>query len=168
MLRRIYISFPLADQARRVVTELEQAGVKRDRIHTIARPDVDIKGMPSTNVAQRSDQVWLWERVFWYGNLALFGIALALAALALYAGSPGWAMISAMAAITTVILGERFAVKLPHVHLSEMRVPLANGEVILLVDVPFTRLREIEQLVTRRHPEAGLGGVGWTIAYAGI
>ena len=168
MWRRIYFSFPTAERARRVVAELETTGMKRDRIHTIARPDVGIAGLPAANDAQRGDRVWFWERVLWYGNLACFVLALGVAAVALNLGSPGWAIVAAVAAVTTVILGKRFAVKVPHVHLSAMRVPFAHGEVILLVDVPLRRLREIEQLVSRHHPEAGVGGVGWTIASAGI
>ena len=168
MWRRIYFSFPSAEQARRVVAELETAGVERDRIHAIARQDVDIAGLPGANDAQRSDQIWVWERAFWYGNLAYFAMALALVVLALYLGSLGWAIVAALAAVSAVILGERFAVTLPHIHLSEMRVPYGHGEVILLVDVPRTRVREIEQVVSRHHPEAGLGGVGWTVASAGI
>jgi len=168
MWRRIYFSFPDTEQARRVVAELEAAGVKRDQLHAIAKADVDITGLPAANAAQRSDQVWRWEQMFWYGNLVFFAVALIIAALALYAGSPGWALVAAAVAIASVIIGERFAVKLPHVHLSEMRVPFAHGEVILLVDVPHNRVHEIEQLVSRHHPETGLGGVGWTIASAGI
>lgn len=168
MWRRIYFSFPSAEQTRRVVTELEAAGVKRNRIHTIARSDVDIAGLPTANDAQRGDQVWLWEQIFWYGNLATFVLVLTAAAIALYLGSVGWAIVGAVMAVATVILGQRFAVKLPHIHLSEMRIPFVHGEVILLIDVPRSRVREIEQLVSRHHPEAGLSGVGWTIASAGI
>ena len=43
-----------------------------------------------------------------------------------------------------------------------------DGEVILLVDAARTRVHEIEQVVSRHHPEAGLGGVGWTVASVGI
>jgi len=63
--------------------------------------------------------------------------------------------------------GGRVAGKVPHFHLSGMRVPFAHGEEILLVDVPRTHVHEIEQLVSRRHPETGVGGVGWTIVSAG-
>ena len=70
--------------------------------------------------------------------------------------------------IATFIAGERFAVKLPHAHLTDLRVPLEHGEVVLLVDVPFERVREIEHLVAERHPEIGVGGVGWTIEAFGV
>ena len=135
---------------------------------TVARPDVEISGLPAANDAQRRDLVWFWDRAFWYGNLTYFAVALSAAVLALYLGSPGWASVAAVAAVALVILGQRFVVKLPHIHLSELRIPFAHGEVILLVDVPRSRVHEIEQAVSRHHPEAGLGGVGWTIVSAGI
>jgi len=72
MWRRLYVAFPHAGQARQVVAELEQAGVARSQIHTIAGPGVEIAGLPVANRAQREDKVWLWERVFWDGNLWLF------------------------------------------------------------------------------------------------
>lgn len=168
MWRRIYFSFPRAEQARRSVAELERAGIARDRIHTIAKPGVDVAGLPIANEAQRSDRTWFWERVYWHGNLVLFALALAAAVLAIYAGSPWWTIVAAVVAIASLVIGQRFAAKVPHVHLSELRVPFAHGEVLLLVDVPRSRVREIEQLVSRHHPEAGVGGVGWTIASAGI
>jgi hypothetical protein len=77
-------------------------------------------------------------------------------------------MIAAVVAVGAVILGERFAVMPPHIHLSELRVPYAHGEAIRLVDVARTRVREIEQVVSRHHPAAGLGGIGWSVASAGI
>jgi hypothetical protein len=168
MWRRIYFSFPRVEQVRRVVAELEAAGVEREQLHTLARSDVDISGLPAANEAQRSDRTWFWEQLFWYANLAAFVVVLAVAVLALYAGSPGWAAVAAVAAVANVIVGERFAVKVPHAHLNQMRVPYLHGEVILLVDVPRSRVHEIEQLVSRRHPEAGVGGVGWTIGATGI
>ena len=168
MWRRIYFSFPNADLARRVVSELESAGVSEGNIHTVASAGVDITGLPVANEAQRRDRIWFWEQVFWYGNLAFFATALAAMALAFYAGLIGWALIAAAFAAAAYFFGERFAVKVPHAHLAQMRVPLAHGEVVLLVDVPRTRVREIEKRVSRHHPEAGIGGIGWTITSTGL
>jgi len=163
MWRRIYVSFPTAAQTRRVVDELKAFGVAEDQMHALARPGVDIDGLPRASEAQRGDQVWTLEQAFWYGNLALFAVALVLAVWALFQGAVGWAVVAILAAIATVVIGERFVVTLPHAHLNQLRVPYRHGEVILLVDVPHEQLREVEQLVSRRHPEAGVGGVGWTL-----
>jgi hypothetical protein len=75
---------------------------------------------------------------------------------------------SVVVLVATFIAGERFAIKLPHAHLADLRVPLEHGEVVLLVDVPLQRVREIEHLVAERHPEIGVGGVGWTIEAFGV
>jgi len=70
--------------------------------------------------------------------------------------------------LATFVAGKRFAVGLPHAHPADLRVPLAHGEVVLLVDVPWRRVREAERLVAERHPEIGVGGVGWTIEAFGV
>ena len=40
---------------------------------------------------------------------------------------------------------------------------IADGKVLMMVDVPFTRAREISDLVHTRHPEAMMGGIEPTI-----
>jgi hypothetical protein len=45
----------------------------------------------------------------------------------------------------------------------EQRIPLRHGEVVVMVDVPADRVHEVEGMVSRQHPEAGVGGVGWHI-----
>jgi hypothetical protein len=62
----------------------------------------------------------------------------------------------------TFLLGGWFSSKVPHTHLTDMRVPLGHGEVVLMVDVPRNRIGAVDQLVRRHHPEAEVGGVGWT------
>ncbi|MGA7979226.1 MAG: hypothetical protein WCA32_03265 [Chromatiaceae bacterium] len=70
--------------------------------------------------------------------------------------------------LVTFVVGDRFAVKLPHAHLSDLQIPLQHGEILLLVDTPFHRVREIEHLISERHPEVGVGGVHWTLEALGV
>jgi len=51
----------------------------------------------------------------------------------------------------------------PDTHLDEFRGALSHSEVLLMVDVPRQRVAEIEEIVRQQHPEATLGGAGWTI-----
>ncbi len=46
MHRRLYFLFPEVEHARRVVEELEQAGVDNDHIHAMARPEIDLSSLP--------------------------------------------------------------------------------------------------------------------------
>jgi hypothetical protein len=163
MVRRLYLTFPTSSQAARAVADLQGAGVREDHMHAVARPGTNLSGLPRATEGQKHDQVWRLERLFWYGNLGVFALAALGLIAALVAWSPVGMIASVVVLVATFIAGERFAVKLPHAHLADLRVPLEHGEVVLLVDVPFQRVREIEHLVAERHPEIGVGGVGWTI-----
>lgn len=167
MYRRLYFLFPEVGQARRVVEELEHAGVDRGRIHAMARPEIDISALPRATPKQKNDRVWFIERLFWNGNLAIFALALAGLLASLYWGFSAWSALAIAVMLGTFIAGEQFAVKVPHAHLNEVRSALSRGEILLMVDVPKQRVAEVDDLVLHRHPEAGLGGVGWTIAALG-
>ena len=168
MLRRLYFLFPDAAHAGDVARELQAAGIGRDHLHAIARDDIDISPLPTATARQRSDRVWLVERIYWNANLALFGLALAGFIVSLLQGFTAWSMAALLVMAVTFLGGWHFAVNVPHVHLSEVRQALTHGEILLMVDVPRKRVAEVSELVVRRHPEAELGGVGWTIEAVGI
>jgi hypothetical protein len=168
MYRRIYLSFPAPDHARRAVAALIGAGVPLERIHAIAKEGTDLSALPLASEGQRHDRVARLEDLFWYGNLGGFGLALLGLAASALNGSPLGASVSVAIMLATYLAGRRFATRIPHAHLSELRVPLGHGEVGLLVDVPVERVHEIEHLVSQRHPEIGVAGVGWTLKSLGV
>ena len=165
-MRRIFSPIPDTIYAHRVVAELQAAGIERSEIHASARDGIDLTGLPVATALQRQDRTWFLEHLFWNGNLILFGLAAVGLALAL---SGGWALGAAALAVMvgSLAMGNWFSVKVPHTHIGDLRVPLEHGEVVLMVDVPRKRVREIEQLVSRHHPETDVGGVGWTVPALG-
>ena len=162
MLRRLYFLFPDVKHAEQAVADLEQHDIDWEHMHCVARSDIDLSTLPLANKRQKSDRVWILEQWFWYGNLFVFGLALIGLVTALYWSSTGWALGMFGLMIISFIAGERFAVKLPHAHLNEMNSALNHGEILLMLDLPKERIIEIEHLVHCRHPEAEVGGVGWT------
>jgi hypothetical protein len=165
MNRRLYFLFPDPEHAGRVIDELSREGVDRSHLHAMADPAVDLSALASRaplSSAQAEDRAWRIEHRLWNANLGLFALALAGLLVALYLGLTGWAVAALAVMLATFVAGEQFAVKVPHAHLDEVRAALAHGEVLLMVDVPRQRVAEIEDLVHRRHPEAALGGVGWS------
>jgi len=168
LYRRLYFLFPDPAHARRVTDELVQAGIREQRIHAVARPDVDLSALPGATLQQRQDAAGRIEAVAWNTNLVLFAVAALVLLASVWLGSlwPGIAALGVMAA--TFLGGAWFAVRVPQVHLGEFREAMAHGEIVLMVDVPPARVAEIEDLVHRRHPEAGVGGVGWSLEGLGI
>ena len=162
MLRRLFFLFPDTEHAQRVVDELVSRGIPSRHIHAIAK-DVDIGQLPEASERQKKDIKFRLEWFVWNTNLLLFVLALITLIASLIIGSALWSMIAGLVMALTFIAGERFAVKVPDVHLTEFTDALSHGEVLLMVDVPRARVAEIEDYVHHRHPEACVGGVGWTI-----
>jgi hypothetical protein len=163
MERRIYFAFPAPRQARGAVSELLAAGISRTDIHAVAFDPQAVSDLPPASPEQRRDRTWSLETTYWRANLALYFFALVGLLVALYAGKPILALLALGIMVLTFVTGERFAVRVPHAHLDEQSVPLHHGEVVLMVDVPASRVHDVEQVVSRRHPEVGVGGVGWHI-----
>ena len=163
MERRIFFAFPEPGQARSAVNELLAAGIPRTDIHAVALDPQAVADLPPATAAQQRDRTWSLETTYWRANLALFFVALAGLLAALYAGKPVLAILALGIMVLTFVTGERFAVCVPHAHLDEQSVPLHHGEVVLMVDVPSSKVHDVEQAVSRRHPEVGVGGVGWHI-----
>lgn len=164
MKRRLYFLFPDVAHAARAVHDLRHSGIRSKHIHTVARPDVDVSTLPSANHAQRTDrnrqvETWLWD-----ANLIVFFTAMvALTVLVIFSTpSWGWAVPIGIMAIC-VVLGVVFVRRIPNVHLNEFADALSHGEILLMVDVPYRRVAEIESRIQRLHPEAVAGGVGWTV-----
>lgn len=168
MQRRLYFVIPDARQAGSLVAELERAGVDRPHLHAIARAGAEVGALPAATERQRHDAVWRLERTLWGANMSVFWLAFLGLVAALLSGHSVWSVIAFAVLVATLTAGALFALTVPDTHLDEFRGALAHGDIVLMVDVPKTRVREIEEMVRRRHPEAVAGGTGWTIEKLGI
>ena len=167
MLRRLFFLFPDTEHAQRVVDELGGRGIKLRHMHAIAR-GIDLGSLPEATERQKADTTFRLERLIWRANLVVFLIALAAFVASMLNGSLLWAGVSILIMLVTFLAGEQFAVRIPDVHLTEFTDALSHGEVLLMIDVPIFRVAEIEDFVHRRHPEACVGGVGWTMDAFGV
>ena len=165
MFRRLYFLFPDGIHARRVVSELTGARVGCGYMHALAKPGVDLKGLPGATRRQRTDLVRRIERGLWNLNLGTFFVALGLLIASLVWGFVSWPWLAIM--LLSFLGGNRFATRIPNAHLDEMVGALSHGEILLMVDVPVRRVAEIEALV-HRHPEADPIGTCWNMHAFGL
>ena len=163
MLRRLFYLFPEKSQVHAVVDELQKRGIDYGRMHALAKDGVDLDGLPSATARQSSDIGAKLESWFWGANLLIFFMALALILFAAFSNAWRLVLLGLFVATANVLLGNYFARKIPRKHLDQFHGALSHGEILLMVDVPYWRVREISQVVIRHHPEADSGGVGWTI-----
>ena len=167
MYRRIYLLLPDEEHARKLVDELPDLGVPEKRVHAVTREGETLKHLPTATQAQRSDRGGWLERLLWNTNLAVFGLALIGLVLALSGGSTGWAAVMVAVMVGTFVAGLLFTY-VPNVHLRDLQPALNHGEVLLMLDVPKGQVHEVEERARRHHPEAVVGGVGWTSDALGL
>lgn len=163
MLRRVYFLLPEKSQALDMVKELQESGIPEGHLHALAKPGIDLSGLPIATRGQQTDRVWSLERLFWNADLILFALSALGLVFSLYFGQMAWAGFSLALMVVAFIAGERFASKLPHGHLNQVQGALAHNEILLMVDLPRKRVSEVEHLVHRHHPEAEIAAVGWSM-----
>jgi len=162
MRRRIYFMLPDRASARRTMDELLLQRIEERYIHFIARPDVSMEGLHEANVLHTTDLV--------HGAKlgALIGVA---------AGCVGGAVIQwlfvkdANYQIVTVIgmaaFGGLFGAwvasmvgsAVPNTQLRQFEREIAQGQILLMVDVPEYKAEEIKARLGRAHPEGHDGGI---------
>ena len=163
MRRRIYWLLPDLTSARRTMDDLLLARISEPHIHFIAREDADMSGLHSANVLQSSDVIRAAQAGLVIGGAAgaVLGVIVALF-FPLFGNGPEWGMVAVLA-----ILGAGFGawsssmigVSAPNNRLKRFDGAIEQGQILLMVDVPHTRVEEIESRLQALHPEAHLEGV---------
>lgn len=160
MRKRIYWLLPDLGSARRTMDELLLARITEHHIHFVATEGRPMDGLHAANVLQTSDLVEAAQ------NGALIGSGLGAAggvaaALAISAASPA-AVVIGLAAVGAMLgtwSSSMIGSSTPSRRLKRFEQAIADGQYLLIVDVPRTRIGEIEQLLERTHPEAHFEGV---------
>lgn len=162
MLRRLFFLFPNEIKAQRAVNDLLSLKISMRHIHAIS-PGKNLTTLPEATDRQKNDTTFKVERFFWSANLLLFIFALFMLVASAVMFNGLLVIVSLVLMLTTFIAAEQFVVKVPDVHLTEFTDALSHGEVLLMVDVPRHIVADIENYIHHWHPDAVIGGVGWTM-----
>ena len=163
MRRRIYWLLPDLVSARRTMDDLLLARISEPHIHFVAREDADMSGLHSANVLQTSDVVRSAQAGLVIGGAvgAVLGAIVAMF-FPIVGDTPEWGMIAVLA-----IVGAGFGawsssmigISTPNNRLKRFEPAIEQGQILLMVDVPHSRVDDIEARLQALHPEAHLEGV---------
>ena len=158
MRRRIYWLLPDLECAKRTMDDLLLARIAEQHMHFVAREDVDLSGLHPANVLQTSDVVRAAQVGLVIGGAigAVLGIVAAIL-FPIVGDKPQWGIAAVLA-----ILGGAFGawsssmigVSTPSQRLKRFQERIEQGQVLLMVDVPRSRVDEIEERLDALHPEA--------------
>lgn len=161
MKRRLYYLLPDREDAKKLVDDLEGTTISKQDIHAVAKNKFHMNNIEDVHAATENDRDYFIEWFLWRFNLGLFFVAL-IVFVALIFWNPGiWLILPLVIMIGTFVPGLLFVLRMPNVHLNEFRPALQHGEVLLMIDVPTTDVKRVDQFVHRKHPEVFTGGVCW-------
>ncbi|HYD61203.1 MAG TPA: DUF1269 domain-containing protein [Noviherbaspirillum sp.] len=162
MRRRLYFMLPDVPSARALLDELLLARIEERHMHFWAKDGTPLPDMPEASFIQKTDLVHGVESGMMTGG----AIGVIVGAL-LVQFPPEGIHLPMVAVLFAGIIGVLFgawasgmvAAAIPNSRLTAFQKGIESGQVLLMVDVPFRRVREIEELVEKRHPEIKFGGV---------
>lgn len=162
MRHRTYWLLPDIASARRTMDDLLLARIDESHIHFVGREDADITGLHPANILQTSDVVRAAQLGLVVGAAtgAVAGVA-AVLLFSLSGDAPHWGLAAVLAIVGAPIgawAASMIGVSVPSKRLERFTGAIEAGQLLLMVDVPRSRVAEIETLLGERHPEGHFEG----------
>ena len=166
MVRRIYFLVPDVTTTKRIVDELLLARIEERHIHVIAKSGTPMEDLPEASLFQKSDFIPAVERGLALGGTT--GILAGLVAVTLPATAPMLAGgILLMATLSGAGIGAwaggMVGVSVGNTRIKQFEKAIEAGQLLLLADVPKSRVDEIEERVKQHLPQVEIEGTEPTI-----
>ena len=157
MRRRLYFVLPDLPSARKTMDDLVLARIEERHIHFLARPGIPMDGLHECNVLQSTDLVH-GAQTGLIAGAALGCVVGAAAAYFLLNESRLQIPLVIGAALVGALFSSMVGSALPNSRLKQFEPMVAEGKLLLMVDVPEHSVEEVKMRVGRDHPEAVSGG----------
>lgn len=156
MRRRILYVVPDAVSARRIMDDLLLARIEERHIHFLGAPGTPMTGLHEGNLLQKSDLVHGAQMGMMIG--ALLGCGVGVIVVRAFEGVAELPMVTVLVA---AVLGALFGAwvssmigsSVPNSRLKPFEAAMAQGKLLLMVDVPALRVEEIRERLHAIHPE---------------
>jgi hypothetical protein len=166
MRRRLYFLLPDLASAVQTSNDLLLARVDDRHMHFLARRGTFLGKLHEANYLQKSDAVHGAELGFVIGGVGGF-----LIGIYIYLTPPAGVTLQLVTVLLGTMIGAMFgawaaslvAMSVPNSRLKPFQKEIDSGKILLMLDVPPSRIEEIQDLVHRRHPEATDHGVEPTL-----
>jgi hypothetical protein len=157
MRRRLYFVLPDLKSAEQTLNDLLLARVEIGHIHCLVKRGSPLGSLPEASYLQKSDLVHGAQIGMVVGGLGGIFVGVALVFMPVAGSSVPLATIL-MTAVGGALFGawasSLIAASTPNSRLLGFAADIADGRILMMVDVPARRVEEIRTLVGQRHPEA--------------
>jgi hypothetical protein len=162
MRRRMYFICPDLQAAQQTMNDLLLARIDEPHIHVLAKRGTPMEGLHEANVLQKTDLVHGAELGLIVGGAAGLIVGAIIVLVPLEGVELRLVMVLIMGlggALFGLWVSSMVAASVPNTKLLGFAKDIEEGKYLMMVDVPFRRVEEIQSLLQARHPEDKSGGV---------
>ena len=161
MRRRLYFVLPDVRSAETIERELLLAKIDDPHIHFLAKDGINLGRLHVANLLQRTDLLHGIGLGMVAGGItgAMAGVVLSFfPEISSAIGMGGILVLAVLCAMIGSWISGMIAISIPNSRLRRFQSAIDRGEILLMVDVPVRRIREIRELITSHHPEVQAKG----------
>jgi hypothetical protein len=165
-MKRIYFLLPQIEMTKKVVDELLLQRIDIDHIHVLAKRGTWMDNLPEASYLQKTDLIPAMEQGLLTGGFT--GIVVAVVALSM-TGAP---ILNGMTLLISTLVGAVFGAYVSGMVGSSVgnrqlkkfdQAINEDGAFLMMVDLPMSRIQEIEQIIKKSNPAAMCKGTEPTI-----
>jgi hypothetical protein len=161
-MRRLYFLIPDTTSAKAIVDELLLARVEARHIHLVAKDHERLtkEHLPEASLLEESDLVPALERGMAVGGATglVAGLAVLVLPTGLIVGGGALLASSLFGAGMGAWISSMIGISAPNSRLRKFEEDIEAGNLLMLIDIPKTRVDEITEMVAKHHPEAHVEG----------
>lgn len=159
-MRRIYFLAPNIEITHKIVDELRASSIEDHQIHIVAKRGTPLQDLPEASPLQKSDIIPAMERAVAVGGTT--GLLAGIVAVALPTGLVlgGGAILASTLAGAGIgaWLGGMVGLNVGNTRLKPYEDAVEKGKMLVLLDIPKSRIDEITQMILKHNPEAEFEG----------
>lgn len=153
MRLRMYVTLPDLESARKLADDLLLARIEDKRMHFLARRGTDLGELHQASYLQKTDAV---NAAFRGGLIgAVMGVVIGVIIVYAMKVQLGAVLIGALVgAVLGAWVSSMVGLQVGNSSLKDFEKEVAEGKILLMLDVPASRYEEIRAIIARTHPEA--------------
>lgn len=169
LYRSLYFLFHNEQNVRKFIGELQQQFDLDDtQLHAIIESNHQLTELPGATVHKKSPEAIRRERNFLYLSVAIFTLSLIALAASLLTGAWYLSVLFALLVVASQLSGYLLGNRIPNAQLDRFRTGLSQGDIVLQVDVPPGRCKEVKAFIDERIPDARTGVSNWHVGTIGL
>ncbi len=166
MRRRLYWMLPDVESARRCANDLLLARIEDQHMHFLARRGTDLAELHEASMLQKSDVRHSAQLGGVIGGIlgGLVAVGLSFVPMGDWSiNHAGVLLLIGFGIFFGIWAASLVGVSVPNSQLRRFADAIERGDVLLIADVPFGRVDEIQELLAQKRPEAKWEGVDPTV-----